>query len=322
MDDATKRKLRTWKDNIKNGSRSVVTVTKHCKEDNFVQFLKTNYPYVRHQNQDNSNETRFIFWSNEQQQSQYRRFHDVLIVDGTAGKNIANWCYILGVSIDSEFKSEIVGQMIADSECKEAYAYFMRHLVLSGNTVGNTECPTHLEQGMVVPAIWLTDEDPGFISALKDFQEIFPGESTGFRCHWHLGKDVNKHIACIHEDHSKVHTLWESALYKTTEPGFEEALTLLLVAVEPFESVHDYFKNTLYPSRLRWAAYARVPFRTLKSNASGRVEGQNGIIAALCNRKTKLSDMIRCTHEYVGQQQNKEVCSLPTYFNCFKKHIS
>ena len=95
---------------------------------------------------------------------------------------------------------------------------------MSGNTVGNTECPTHLEQGMVVPAIWLTDEDPGFISALKDFQEIFPGESTGFRCHWHLGKDVNKHIACIHEDHSKVHTLWESALYKTTEPGFEEHL--------------------------------------------------------------------------------------------------
>lgn len=40
MDSAAQRKLRTWKDNIKRCNSSV-NATKHCKEDNFVEYLKT-----------------------------------------------------------------------------------------------------------------------------------------------------------------------------------------------------------------------------------------------------------------------------------------
>lgn len=177
-----------------------------------------------------------------------------MIVDGTAGKNIANWCYILGVVIDSEFKSQIVGQMIADSECQEAYVFFMRHLILSGNAIDNSNYPVQLTNAMVIPALWLTDEDPGFISAFNELLLLYRGQSTAFRCHWHLGKDVKKHFACIHADNSTVHTLWETVLYETTEEAFEEAFAKLLIVVQPYSGVHKYFLETLYPSRLRWGS--------------------------------------------------------------------
>mgnify|MGYP003386978807 CR=1 FL=1 len=276
-----------------------MAVTRHCKDDNLVEYLTANYDYVVHENAIGTKETRFLFWSSKQQQELYRRFKDVIIIDGTAGKNAFNWCILLAVCINSEFKTQIIAQMLADSECKEAYAMMLKHLIISGNASGSTE---------FIPDIFLTDEDPGFISAYKDLQARYPTKSmAALRCHWHLMKDVTLHFACIHSENECVHALFKEALYKTTESAFEEAWAALLKSVETYKAVHRYLSETLYVNRHRWATYARMPLRTLKSDASGRVEGQNGILGEHCNRKTKLSECSRVLTEMTNKQLLNEV---------------
>ena len=300
IDRSAHSKFRLWTKHVVDDLSSTdVAVTRHCKDDNLVEYLTANYDYVVHENAIGTKETRFLFWSSKQQQELYRRFKDVIIIDGTAGKNAFNWCILLAVCINSEFKTQIIAQMLADSECKEAYAMMLKHLIISGNASGSTE---------FIPDIFLTDEDPGFISAYKDLQARYPTKSmAALRCHWHLMKDVTLHFACIHSENECVHALFKEALYKTTESAFEEAWTALLKSVETYKAVHRYLSETLYVNRHRWATYARMPLRTLKSDASGRVEGQNGILGEHCNRKTKLSECSRVLTEMTNKQLLNEV---------------
>jgi len=168
--------------------------------------------------------------------------------------------------------------MFADSECKEAYEMMLKHLIISGNDTGSTE---------YIPDLFLTDEDPGFISAYKGLCLRYPTKHmNALRCHWHLIKDITLHFACIRSENEQVHALFKAVLYEETELAFEKAWATLLKAVESHTAVHQYLSKTLYVNRHRWAGYARKPLRTLMSNASGRVEGQNGIMAEYCNRKS------------------------------------
>jgi hypothetical protein len=304
MDMSAINKFRLWTEHVVASLFAEVNVTRHCKDDNVIEYLNANYAYVVHENGVGTSETRFLFWSSKQQQQQYRRYCDVTIIDGTAGKNAFNWCILLAVCIDSEHKSQIVGQMFADSECKEAYGMMLKHMIQSGNATGSTE---------YLPDLFLTDEDPGFISAYKDLCRRYPTKSMdALRCHWHLIKDITLHFACIHSKdmdslNAHVHALFRVALHAKTETDFEEAWEILLKAVESYTAVHKYLSNTLYVNRHRWAAYARRPLRTLMSNASGRVEGQNAMLGADCNRKTKLVDCARTIAEINNRQLLNEV---------------
>ena len=126
FDEQCKNKLRVWKDQVKKLLINNVEVTKHCHEDNFSPYLHEHYDYVKHENLP-SGETNMIYWSSRQQQEQYRRFNDVIIIDGTAGKNNMNWTTIIACCVDSEFRTQIVGQALARSECKEVYSYVLHH---------------------------------------------------------------------------------------------------------------------------------------------------------------------------------------------------
>ena len=88
FDDRCKSKLRTWKDELKK-TVTGIDVTKHCHVDDFSGYLHTHFDYVQHENLPNG-ETNMIYWCSEGQRENYRRFHDVIIIDATAGKNVMN----------------------------------------------------------------------------------------------------------------------------------------------------------------------------------------------------------------------------------------
>jgi hypothetical protein len=161
----------------------------------------------------------------------------------------------------------------------------------------------------VPPIIILSDEDPGFIAAYKTFKEQYADvRMCAFRCHWHLQKDVTKHVACIHgELNGVVHTLFGMALHANSVSLFDKYWDQLTVSVAAYTATAAYFTNTLYPTRNRWASYARKTWRTMKSNASGRVEGQNGLLAEECNKKSSLVDMVRTLNNIQQRQLIQEV---------------
>ena len=316
LDEHAKRMLRTWKDSALHSQTSAISAV-HQKGDNYMEFLDTNYGYIAEEKRVNSTDTRFLFWSSHQQQVQYRRFSDVVVIDGTEDKNRYSWCLLLAVIIDSENKSQIVAQMLTEQETADAYSFFLLHLMLGGNS--NTHPPLNkpppselnkylstastsdLKSDMILPGVFMTDESAAFVSALKELQALFPCRMNGLRCHWHLRKNIKTHLAKSNLK-EQVEPQWEKVLRAKTKEEFDEAWALLLPIVQRSDALDSYFVKTLYPTKERWATYCRMPLRTLNSQASSRVEGQNSIIAATCNKHTTLSLLMNCIHQTHDRQ--------------------
>jgi hypothetical protein len=126
------------------------------------------------------------------------------------------------------------------------------------------------------PSVIFTDEDPAYLAAQK---EILP-DTTGFRCDWHLLKDVTiklnsldikgesaKDILNLFDD------LRQSANLKIFNDKFANFMTYLSSCkdVEKRTKLVSYF-NTQYLSKERWAHYARSAILTFGANTTQRFD--------------------------------------------------
>jgi hypothetical protein len=204
MNDKCKRMIRTWKHAvfsiISRRCSNVTMTTMLTKEDKFDEYLKIHFEYVHHLRVPNSQSTKCVFWSSVQQQQQFRRFNDVIIVDGSAGKNNLLWCILLAVIIDSENKTQIVGHLISDAECKIAYTCLLEHMMKgacesleppSDSADDSKVSPSDFAEGTVAnsavdsqvsPSKSVTDSKVSPYMSLTDLQVCPSKKQVGFLC--------------------------------------------------------------------------------------------------------------------------------------------
>ena len=188
-------------------------------------------------------------------------------------------------AIDSENNSIILGQALLHDEKINSWQFVLESL-------------RKQSEGLCPEILW-TDDDPAIPSAIENTY----GAAATIRhllCDWHVKRNVHKKLYFnkVGRAFSSIESAFIKLQYSTSEAAYELYMKELLILVDNYSLLVNYFQN-LSSFKYKWCHAFRTSLKILGNTGTQRGESLNRIIANTCNKSTSILTLISTLSNYV-----------------------